>query len=108
MTGLEEPTILVIGGDASLEITISGAFGRNGHTFLSAPIDEAELFSAGSSADAIVVHCSDEARGLDVLRLCTNLGLQRKTIALADAQDRAMARNAVALGIAGYVARNDD
>ena len=109
MNPLPDPTIAVLGADTSLKLVITDSFKPpGGHIFLPAGTDEAELFTAASSAGVVVVNCAAFRDRLSALRMCSELGIQRKTVVLADRDDRETARHAVALGIAGVLPLNDD
>ena len=97
--------ILALGGDSSLWVALNKSFGdRASQMFFPNKIDVGDLLTASSDADIIVVVCSSsDGDSIETLKMCKDLGLERKTIAIADSRDDVSATSAVALGIAGFI-----
>ena len=109
MTQTRDPRILVIGQDASLHIAITSAFPHGRHLYLPDDVSETDMFTGAAEADVVVVHCAGDAEAsIPLLRRCNGIGIQRKTVVLADPNDRTIARYTVALGLAAFVGRNTD
>jgi HD-GYP domain-containing protein (c-di-GMP phosphodiesterase class II) len=98
--------ILVIGGDASLSVAIGSVFaGRATNLSVAGAMDPDVLEAAAREVDVIVAvpngsNGHDPTKMLRMIRLC---GLQRDTVVIAEAGDRRIAAEALALGMGGYV-----
>jgi ribonuclease P protein subunit RPR2 len=100
---IEEPLrILMVGADASLWIGLSSVFGvRSSQIVVPKEIDEANLIQASAGVDVVVVVLTSD--NMNALHIVGSVGLQKRTVVLAEPGDHRMAAEAVLYGVAGYV-----
>lgn len=102
--------ILLVGGDPTMWVALSSTLGsRSAHIVTTDAVDAESLEAAARDMDVIVLVTdprSEDPAG--PLRLVRKVGLQRGTVAIADATDQKTAAEALALGIGGYVVRGSD
>jgi ribonuclease P protein subunit RPR2 len=102
--------VLMVGGDASLWIGLSGTLGRSSsQIYVPKETDETNLLAAGTEVDVIVMSIprTGEGRFLS-LRALRAAELQRRTVALAAPDDQEAAIEAVRAGVAGFVQTGSD
>ncbi|MDP9067069.1 MAG: HD domain-containing protein [Actinomycetota bacterium] len=96
--------VLLIGADASLWIGLSSTMGGASRIFVPNAVDADSISSAAANVDVIVVVLGSEGPDcLQPLHLIGHLGLQRRTVVLAQPEDQTAAAEAALLGIAGYL-----
>jgi ribonuclease P protein subunit RPR2 len=92
----------MVGADASLWIGLSAVFGvRSSQIVVPREIDEASLIQASAGVDVVVVVLNSQ--NVEALHIVAGVGLQKRTIVLADPTDHRLAAEAVLYGVAGYV-----
>ena len=102
--------VLMVGGDASLWIGLSGTLGRSSsQIYVPKETDETNLLAAGTQVDVIILSIprTGEDRFLS-LRALRSAELHQRTIALAAADDKQAAVESVKAGIAGFVQAGSD
>lgn len=102
--------VLMVGGDASLWIGLSGTLGRSSsQIYVPKETDEMNLLAAGTQVDVIVMSIprTGEDRFLS-LRALRTAELQRRTVAIAAPDDQEAAIEAVRAGVAGFVQTGSD
>jgi hypothetical protein len=87
--GTSEPLkILVLGGDSSVWVSLSGAMGeRASQILVMKDIDPQSLADAYTEMDAVVLVSSGDAEAHDALRHIRAAGLHRRTVVVADPSD---------------------
>jgi HD-GYP domain-containing protein (c-di-GMP phosphodiesterase class II) len=102
MTEQDPLRILMVGADASLWIGLSSIFGvRSSQIVVPKEIDEANLIQASNGVDVVVVVLHSD--NVEALHIVAGVGLQKRTVVLADPGDHRLAAEAVLYGVAGYV-----
>jgi len=102
--------ILMVGGDASLWIGLSGTLGTSSsQIYVPKETDETNLLAAGTQVDVVILSIPrlGEDRFLS-LRALRSAELHGRTIALAAPDDREAAIEAVRAGVAGFVRSGSD
>ena len=102
--------VLMVGGDASLWIGLSGTLGRSSsQIYVPKETDETNLLAAGTQVDAIILSIprTGDERFLS-LRALRAAELHSRTIALAAPDDREAATEAVRASVAGFVRAGSD
>jgi ribonuclease P protein subunit RPR2 len=99
--------ILVVGGDTALWVGLSSGFsGRASQLFVPRDFDLIDMAVAGDDVDAVVVViAADDPDPCAPLRAISAAGFQRRTIVVADRDDRRTAGEALATGVGGYIVR---
>ena len=102
--------ILLIGGDASMWVTLSASLGpRASQIFVPESIDAASLENAARGIDVIVVVANPLAgEPPSCLRTIHEIGAERSTLVIADPNDHRTTHEALALGVGGFVPNGSD
>ena len=102
--------ILLIGGDASMWVGLSASLGpRSSQIFVPDSVDATSLTNAVQDIDVIVVVANTQAEQAHApLRVIQEIGAERRTIVIADADDHRSTHEALALGVGGFVPRGSE
>jgi HD-GYP domain-containing protein (c-di-GMP phosphodiesterase class II) len=100
--------LVLIGGDSAAWLEVSEALaGRSSQIFVPRDVSPSALGEIGSEIDVIIVITSpSEPDPCAPLRMIRAIGLQRRTLVVADADDQRTAAEALDIGVAGYVRRS--
>ncbi len=104
MTDPGHTRLLLIGGDTSLWIGLSSIASATTQIFVPKGTGADSIAAAAADVEVVVVVLSDQGPDrMQPLHLIAQVGLQRRTVVLAQPEDHSAAAEAVLLGVAGYL-----